>query len=104
MAFTRSNATVPAVMTVKAVGEDEAGETTVAVIVAVSTRVGAAVDAVDEAAAVAATWPCGVDRDKRSPRGSVAAGGPVDRRLYSPRGIMVIDKCSAVILTGLHTP
>jgi hypothetical protein len=97
MAFTRSTATVPAAMTAKAVGEDGAGETTVAVMAAASTRAGAGVDVVVEAAAVVVTWPCGVDRDKRSPRGSLAASGPVDHYLYSLRGIAVIDECSTVI-------
>lgn len=77
-AFIRSSATVPAVMIVKVVGEDEAAETTVAAIVAAITRA-----AVDADADVAEVTVIGVDRDLRSPRKPIAARGLVDYRSVS---------------------
>ncbi len=95
MAFIRSIATVPAVMTVKVVGEDEAGETTGAVIVAATTKV--EVD-VDEDAAV--EMRCGVDRDPRSPRKFIAARGLVDYRAVSSRDLTATNDCSPITLMG----
>lgn len=63
-AFARFSATVPAVMTAKVVGKDEAGVTTVAVTVVAITKV--EVDVVVDVAAE--TMRHEVDRDLRRPR------------------------------------
>lgn len=65
MAFTRSNATVPAVMTVKVVGEGADEETIVVTVVATKVEVGVAEDAAE------VTTRRGVDHDLRRLRKSI---------------------------------
>lgn len=85
-------------MTAKVVGEDEAGATTVAVIVGATTKV--EVDVVGDVAAE--TMRHGVDRDQRRPRSFIAAQGLVDHNqpVSFKRDLMATNDCSTIILIG----